>query len=108
MLEILEKSLLTAVGAMTLGQKKAEELAKELREKLNLTEEEGKAFMKKVQEAAMEGQQKLEESAHEEVKKACERMGVVSKEEFEKLKKDVTQLKRSVTILEKKVKGADV
>ena len=38
MLEMIEKSVLTAVGAMTLSQKKAEELVGELREKLNLSD----------------------------------------------------------------------
>lgn len=96
MIEMLEKSLLTAVGAMALSQKKAEELAKELREKMNMSEEEGKAFMKKVQEAALENQAKLEKAAQDEVKKACERLGVVTKEEFDKLKRKVTQLEKKL------------
>ncbi len=96
MIEMIEKSLLTAVGAMAMGQKKAEELAKELREKLDMSEEEGKAFMKKVQDAALEGQAKLEKAAEEEVKKACERLGVVTKEEFDKLKRKVTQLEKKL------------
>ena len=45
MIELFEKTMLTAVGAMTLTQKKAEEMLKELREKLNISEEEGKAFL---------------------------------------------------------------
>lgn len=96
MIELLEKTLLTAVGAMTLTQKKAEELLQELREKLNLSEEEGKAFLQKLQDAAKENQEKLQEQAREEVKKACERMGVVTEAEFEKLKKKVAQLEKKL------------
>jgi polyhydroxyalkanoate synthesis regulator phasin len=96
MIELLEKSILTAVGAMTLTQKKAEELLKEMREKLNISEEEGKAFLKKIQEAAAQNQEKLQEQAREEVKKACERMGVVTAEEFDKLKKKVALLERKL------------
>lgn len=96
MLEMIEKSVLTAVGAMTLSQKKAEELVGELREKLNLSEEEGKAFLKKVQEAALENQSKLEEAAHDEVKKACDRLGVVTQEELAQLKRKVTQLEKKL------------
>ncbi len=96
MIELLEKTLLTAVGAMTLTQKKAEELLSELREKLNLSEEEGKDFLKKIQEAAAQGQEKLQEQAHEEVKKACERMGVVTVDEFDKLKKKVARLEKKL------------
>lgn len=96
MIELLEKTMLTAVGAMTLTQKKAEELLKDLREKLNISEEEGKAFLQKIQDAAAENQKKLQEQAREEVKKACERMGVVTTEEFDKLKKKVAQLEKKL------------
>jgi polyhydroxyalkanoate synthesis regulator phasin len=97
MIELLEKSILTAVGAMTLTQKKAEELMKEMRDKLNISEEEGKAFLKKIQEAAAQNQSKLQEQAREEVRKACERMGVITADEFDKLTK-------RVALLEKKLK----
>jgi polyhydroxyalkanoate synthesis regulator phasin len=96
MIELLEKTVLTAVGAMTLTQKKAEELLHEMRGKLNLSEDEGKAFLKKIQEAAVQSQEKLQEQAQEEVKKACERMGVVTTDEFNKLKKKVAQLEKKL------------
>jgi polyhydroxyalkanoate synthesis regulator phasin len=96
MIELLEKSILTAVGAMTLTQKKAEELLHEMREKLNISEEEGKAFLKKIQEAAAKNRELLQEQAREEVKKACERMGVVTADEFDKLKKKVAQLEKKL------------
>ena len=96
MIELLEKTVLTAVGAATLTQKKAEELLVELREKLNISEEEGKDFLKKIQETAVQSQEKLQEQAREEVKKACERMGVVTAEEFNKLKKKVAQLEKKL------------
>ena len=96
MIELLEKSLLTAVGAMTLTQKKAEELLQELREKMNISEDEGKAFLQKIQDAAAQNQEKLMEQAREEVKKTCERMGVVTASEFDKLKKKVAQLEKKL------------
>jgi len=96
MIELLEKTVLTAVGAMTLTQKKADELMQELREKLNISEEEGKAFLQKIQEAAAKNREMLQEQAREEVKKACERMGVVTTAEFDKLKKKVAQLEKKL------------
>lgn len=96
MIELLEKTLLTAVGAMTLTQKKAEELLQELREKLNVSEEEGKAFLQKIQDAVEQNQEKLQGQAREEVKKACERMGLVTSVEFDKLKKKVAQLEKKI------------
>ena len=96
MIELLEKTLLTAVGAMTLTQKKTEELLQELRDKLNISEEEGKDFLQKIQAAVSQNQEKLQEQAREEVKKACERMGVVTSAEFDKLKKKVAQLEKKL------------
>jgi polyhydroxyalkanoate synthesis regulator phasin len=96
MIELLEKSLLTAVGAMTLTQKKAEDLLQDLREKLNISEDEGKAFLQKIQDAAAQNQEKLMEQAREEVKKTCDRMGVVTAIEFDKLKKKVAQLEKKL------------
>ena len=96
MIELFEKTMLTAVGAMTLTQKKAEEMLKELKDKLNISEEEGKAFLEKIQEAASGSQQKLQEQAKEEVRKACERIGVVNADEFDKLKKKVAQLEKKL------------
>lgn len=96
MIELLEKTLLTAVGAMTLTQKKAEELLQELRDKLNISEEEGKEFLKKIQDAVTQSQEKMQEQARDEVKKTCERMGVVTAAEFDKLKKKVAQLEKKL------------
>ena len=96
MFNLLEKTLLTALGAATLSQKKADELIRELKQKFNVTEEEGKAFLGKVQEMARQNQEKLEAAAQEEVKKACGRMGVVTQDEFDKLKKKVAQLEKKL------------
>ncbi|MCP3177086.1 phasin family protein [Desulfuromonas sp. KJ2020] len=96
MLEFLEKTLFTTVGAVALSQKRAEELLKEMKERFDITEEEGKAFLSNLQEKAKENQQKLEQAAREEVKKACERAGVVTTDEFEKLRKKVAQLEKLV------------
>ena len=49
MFELLEKAVLTGLGALSLTQKKAEEILAELKEKYKLSEEEGKAFLDKVQ-----------------------------------------------------------
>ncbi|MHB1397667.1 MAG: phasin family protein [Trichloromonadaceae bacterium] len=96
MIELLEKTILTAMGAVSLSQKKAEELLQELKQRFNVTEEEGKALISKLQETAKENQKKLEELALQEVKNAAERYGLVSKEEFEKLAKTVHALEKKL------------
>lgn len=92
MFEIIEKTLLTAIGAASLTQKKAEELARELKERFNLSEEEGKTLINKLQKSACERQSQLEEQASQEVLKACERVGLVNQQEFNALKQRVEKL----------------
>ncbi len=94
MLEFAEKTLLAGIGALSLTQKKGEELFEELKERLNLTEEEGKKLFSKMQDAAKENQQRLEDLAREEVQKTCDRLGVVTAEEYNKLEKRIEQLEK--------------
>ncbi len=100
MFELIEKTMLTGLGALSLSQKKAQELADELKERLNLSEEEGKKLADKMRQTAKDNQQKLESVAQEEVKKAFERLGIVTEEEF-------TALKKKVEVLEKKIKSLE-
>lgn len=96
MTNLLEKTMLTALGAATLSQKKAEEFIQDLKQKFNVSEEEGKALLNKLRETARENQEKLEKRANDEVKKACDRLGVVTQDEFDKLKKKVAQLEKRI------------
>ncbi|MFK5926774.1 MAG: phasin family protein [Desulfuromusa sp.] len=96
MLEIVEKTLLTGIGAVALTQKKAEELIGDLKKRMNLTEDEGKNLLEKLRGAAKDNQEKLEKMAQDEVKKACDRMGVVTAAEFEKLQHKVELLEKQL------------
>lgn len=96
MLEVVEKTLLAGIGAIALTQKKAEELIDDLKERMNLSEEEGKNLLDKLRDAAKENQEKLEEIAQAEVKKACDRIGIVTAEDFEKVQKKVAQLEKQI------------
>ena len=101
MLEIVEKTLLTGIGAVALTQKKAEELIDDLKKRMNLTEEEGKNLLEKLRDAAKDNQKRLEEMAQNEVKKACDRVGVVTNEDFEKLQEKVEKLEKQLKALSK-------
>lgn len=96
MIDLIEKTVMTAIGAVALSQKKAEELLDELKQRFNVTEEEGKAFLDRLEQSAKDNQKKLEERAQEEVRKASERLGLVTKDEFEKLRKKVVQLEKKL------------
>jgi polyhydroxyalkanoate synthesis regulator phasin len=94
MFELLEKAVLTGLGAISLTQKKAEEILTELKDKYKLSEEEGKVFLDRIQGIAKEGRERVGEIAETEVKKVIERVGLVSRDEFDRLQKRVDELER--------------
>lgn len=92
MLELFEKAVLTGLGAVSLSSKKAEEFLNDLKEKYKVSEDEGKAFLEKLQGAAKETKDKIAEIAETEVKKVVDRVGLVPREEFERLQKRLEEL----------------
>jgi polyhydroxyalkanoate synthesis regulator phasin len=92
MLELIEKVVMTTIGVAAITQKKAEELVAEMKERYKLSEEEGKNLVDKIQSMARENREKVREMAEAEVKKVVERLGMVSVDELERLKKRVHDL----------------
>lgn len=97
MFERLEKAVLTGLGAVSMTQKKAEELLTELKEKYKLSEDEGKALLDKIQAMAKDSRERINEIAENEVRKAIERIGLVPREEFDRLQKRVQALENMVS-----------
>lgn len=94
MIDFIEKTMLAGFGALSLTQKKSEELLKEVKERIDLTEEEGKLLLSRLQDIAKENQKKFEDLAREEVHKAGSRMGFVAQEDFDALAKKVAKLEK--------------
>jgi polyhydroxyalkanoate synthesis regulator phasin len=92
MLELLEKAALTALGAASLTQKKGEELVQEFKARYKMSEEEGRAFLDRIQELARAGRERTTEIAEAEVKRVLDRAGVVPREEFDRLERRVKAL----------------
>ena len=92
MLELIEKVVMTTIGVAAITQKKAEELVAEMKERYKLSEEEGKNLVEKIQSMARENREKVQQMAEAEVQKVVERMGLVSVDELERLKKRVQEL----------------
>jgi polyhydroxyalkanoate synthesis regulator phasin len=96
MLDLLEKTVMTAIGAAAITQKKAEELATEMREKYTLSEDEGRSFVERIRGIAEESRGKIREMAEVEVQKIVERLGFVSREEYERLAERVRELESRI------------
>ena len=92
MLELIEKVVMTTIGVAAITQKKAEELVAEMKDRYKLSEEEGKNLVEKIQSMARENREKVQEMAEAEVKKVVDRLGLVSVDELERLKKRVQEL----------------
>jgi polyhydroxyalkanoate synthesis regulator phasin len=92
MLELIEKVVMTTIGVAAITQKKAEELVCEMKDRYKMSEEEGKQFVEKLQTMAKENKDKVREMAEAEVQKVVERLGLVSVDEVERLKKRVEEL----------------
>jgi len=92
MLELIEKVVMTTIGVAAITQKKAEELVAEMKERYKLSEEEGKNLVDKIQSMARENREKVQQMAEAEVQKVVERLGLVSVDELERLKKRVQEL----------------
>ena len=85
---------------MSLTQKKGEELLADLKEKYKFSEEEGKAFIDKIQGAAKETREKITEAAEVEVKKTVERIGLVAKSDFDALQQRLDELEKKLAAKE--------
>ncbi len=94
MIEKIEKALLMGLGALSLTQKKAEELKDELKEQFDLSEEKGRELVDKLQAMAAENQQKLEEIARDEASKAAQRLGLVTRDEIDALTTRIVALEK--------------
>jgi polyhydroxyalkanoate synthesis regulator phasin len=92
MLELIEKVVMTTIGVAAITQKKAEELVAEMKDKYKLSEDEGKHLVERIQTMARENREKEREIAESEVQKVVGRLGLVSVDDFERLKQRVQEL----------------
>ena len=92
MLELFEKVVMTTIGVAAITQKKAEELVSEMKDRYKLSEDEGKHLVEKIQSMARENREKVQQMAEVEVQKVVDRLGLVSVDEVERLKKRVQEL----------------
>lgn len=92
MLELLEKAFMTTIGVAAMTQKKTEELVAEMKDRCKISEDEGKQFVERIQSLAKESREKIQAIAEDEVHKVVDRLGLVSREEFDRLAKRVQEL----------------
>lgn len=92
MLELFEKAVMTAIGTVALTQKKGEELVAEMKDKFKLSEDEGKIFIDRIQTIAKDSREKVQQMAEVEVQKVVDRLGLITRDEYDRLLKRVQDL----------------
>lgn len=92
MLDLVEKVMVAALGAATITQKMGEELVGEMKDKYKMSEDEGKLFVERMQAMARTSSEKVHQIAEIEVKKIIDRLGIVSREDYDQLLKRVQSL----------------
>jgi len=92
MSEIIKNAVLASIGLISLTREKAEEFAKELIKKGELSENEKAKFIKDVLERSEKSKTEIEEKIEKTVETVMAKMNIPSKKEFEELKKKVEEL----------------
>lgn len=101
MIDVIKKAMLTGVGLASISLDKAEEIAKELMEQGNLTEQEGKKLVSEMMGYAEKSKQQMEKQVRSYVEKAMGKMDVAKKSEVDDLKKTIAELQSKLDELQK-------
>lgn len=92
MIDLIEKTVVSALGAASITQKIGEDFICEMRAKYKLSEEEGNVLLDKIQVVGSSVNKKIQQIVEVEVRKVIDKLGLVTKEDYEQLAKKVTEL----------------
>lgn len=98
MFDLIKKTMLTGIGLAAMTKDKVEGLAKELIEKGELSEKEGKELVDELLKKSEQAGKELESKIEGLVQEALGKMDLASK-------KDISQLAARIELLEKKEPG---
>ena len=96
LLEIMKKTLLTGVGLALVAKDEMEEIARDIEKKMDMTEQDGKKFLKDLQNRYDDAQSKLEDRVEKAVKDFMKKADVVTGDELKALKKEIRDLKKAI------------
>ena len=94
MLSLVKKVMLTGVGLAVMTKEKAEEIGRELIKKGDITEKEGKEFVKDLLKKSEEAKNDFEKKVEENVKQVLAKLDIVTKKDIDELVKRITALEK--------------
>lgn len=89
---LIKKLTYAGLGFVALSSKKAQELATDIAEKTNLSEEEGKKLVEDLQAESEKMRGDLDETIQSVVNKTIKRLNIPDQEDYEQLKNRVSEL----------------
>jgi polyhydroxyalkanoate synthesis regulator phasin len=96
MIDLFKKTMVSGVGLALMAKDEAENMAQDWVSQSKMTEEEGKKFIEEILVKYGETQDKLEERVGKSVKEFLKKVDVVTGEEFNRMKKEIRELKKSL------------
>jgi polyhydroxyalkanoate synthesis regulator phasin len=97
MLELVKRTMLTGIGLALVAKDELVDLAKDIEQKMEMSESDGKKFLDEVKMKYDEAQDKLEDRVEATVKEILKKMDVVTGEEIKGLKKEIRDLKKAIS-----------
>lgn len=102
MFDLMKKGMLAGIGLALKTWDEVEKMVKEVQEKGEMTESEGRKFLEEVQKRYEEAQGKLEKRVEQTVKDFLKKTQIVTSDELKELKKEIRELKSIINTLTKK------
>lgn len=96
MIDLIKKAMLTGVGLASISIDKIDDIAKELMEQGNLTEQEGRKLVQEMLGYAEKSKQQLEKQVDSYVAKAMSKMDVARKSDLNELRDSILQLQEKI------------
>ncbi|HQJ21668.1 MAG TPA: phasin family protein [Bacteroidales bacterium] len=94
MSELIKKTILAGLGAISLTREKAEEIAKDLINRGELAKNEEAKFIKDLLDIAEKNRSKLEEKIEDVVEKTLTRLDIPTRKEINELREEINRLSK--------------
>ena len=94
MFDLIKKTMLTGVGLAAVTKEKVEELAKDLTEKGELSEREGKKLLDDLLKRSKQAKEDLDEKIENVVMKVLKKMDVATKNDIARLDKKIKNINK--------------
>jgi len=101
MIDLIKKAVLTGVGVASLTKDKIEDLAKELIDKGEMSEQEGEKLVQEMLGRAEESRETMKSQTESVVQNAISKMKLARVEDVELLKTEIERLREEISSLKK-------